>query len=662
MSGTILENLSGRKLSILVSCLLLCQVACFLVGGLYAPLPSGLQTALGIRCRDTPGRQNDTNYFLYSRGKGSCNQVQDNEIEQDPLKMANQLVYVFQMPLPRDNRVLDYTRWQQNLIGVLQVDIAYDSSTELREPPKELQLTIDTRLAYRNKKDADSDWKLYAHSIEQRYLDCHAAHVGLQETLYHCDMIPLFELGALHHSFYLLNLRFPVDTPKQLNLQFGHMHDIQLTAIHQNGGFTKVWLLLKTLLCPFLVGIMLWFWRRVHILQRKPALLEYMLLYLGGALTFQNLPLEYLSLSMEMPYMLLLGDVRQGIFYAMLLSFWLVFAGEHMLIQDSPNKSTIRSRYWKHLSAVVVGCISLFVFDICERGVQLRNPFYSIWATPVGAKVAMSFIVLAGVSGAIYFLFLCFMVWKVFKDIGDKRTSLPSMSQARRLHYEGAVSAIVFTTLGAAYGTAKSGVGIASMSQKHPELIMKAIIPVVMAGIIAIYGLVVAVLLAGSLTKFYKSYHGFLNLSAGLAVGLSGLAAGITIGVVGDAGVRLIYRFKFLMLATLLCAGLTVAGFFMRQMNEEQWKWNNVELQLTSALHTGVYGTWNVYIIALLILYAPSHKQWPTMRHSDETTQSNENIVASAASEEIEFSHLPSDSNPSEISSLTSFTRKVAFD
>lgn len=49
--------------------------------------------------------------------------------------------------------------------------------------------------------------------------------------------------------------------------------------------------------------------------------------------------------------------------------------------------------------------------------------------------------------------------------------------------------------LGAAYGTAKSGTGIAAMSVMRPELIMKSIIPVVMAGIIAIYGLVVAVLI-----------------------------------------------------------------------------------------------------------------------------------------------------------------------
>ncbi|XP_005869432.2 PREDICTED: V-type proton ATPase 16 kDa proteolipid subunit [Myotis brandtii] len=94
------------------------------------------------------------------------------------------------------------------------------------------------------------------------------------------------------------------------------------------------------------------------------------------------------------------------------------------------------------------------------------------------------------------------------------------------------------TALGAAYGTAKSGTGIAAMSVMRPELIMKSIIPVVMAGIIAIYGLVVAVLIANSLNEGISLYRSFLQLGAGLSVGLSGLAAGFAIGIVGDAGVR----------------------------------------------------------------------------------------------------------------------------
>ena len=60
--------------------------------------------------------------------------------------------------------------------------------------------------------------------------------------------------------------------------------------------------------------------------------------------------------------------------------------------------------------------------------------------------------------------------------------------------------------LGAAYGTAKSGTGIAAMSVMRPELIMKSIIPVVMAGIIAIYGLVVAVLIANNISETISLY------------------------------------------------------------------------------------------------------------------------------------------------------------
>merc|ERR1712047_212860 len=81
------------------------------------------------------------------------------------------------------------------------------------------------------------------------------------------------------------------------------------------------------------------------------------------------------------------------------------------------------------------------------------------------------------------------------------------------------------------------------MAVMRPEAIMKSIIPVVMAGIIAIYGVVVAVLIAGQLAPAgvgsdYTLYKGFVHLGAGLSVGLSGLAAGYAIGIVGDAGVR----------------------------------------------------------------------------------------------------------------------------
>ena len=62
---------------------------------------------------------------------------------------------------------------------------------------------------------------------------------------------------------------------------------------------------------------------------------------------------------------------------------------------------------------------------------------------------------------------------------------------------------ILVLGMGAAYGTAKSGVGVASMGVMRPELVMKSIVPVVMAGVLGIYGLIIAAsILRLSLTTY----------------------------------------------------------------------------------------------------------------------------------------------------------------
>ena len=106
--------------------------------------------------------------------------------------------------------------------------------------------------------------------------------------------------------------------------------------------------------------------------------------------------------------------------------------------------------------------------------------------------------------------------------------------------FMGVTSAIVFANLGAAYGTAKSGVGISSMGVMRPDMVMRSIIPVVMAGVLGIYGLITAVIINGKMDQagMYSAYTGFAHLAAGLTVGMSSLAAGLAIGIVGDAGVR----------------------------------------------------------------------------------------------------------------------------
>ena len=108
------------------------------------------------------------------------------------------------------------------------------------------------------------------------------------------------------------------------------------------------------------------------------------------------------------------------------------------------------------------------------------------------------------------------------------------------------IIAYFFTDLGGAYGTAKAGEGIMAMGIRSPELLMKNIIPVVMAGVLGIYGLIVAVILNGKLSApsangglaTYSQFTGYGHLAAGLCCGLSSLASGLAIGISADAGTR----------------------------------------------------------------------------------------------------------------------------
>jgi V-type H+-transporting ATPase proteolipid subunit len=60
-----------------------------------------------------------------------------------------------------------------------------------------------------------------------------------------------------------------------------------------------------------------------------------------------------------------------------------------------------------------------------------------------------------------------------------------------------------------------------------------------MSGIIAVYALVIAVLVASNIgPDNYSLFKGAMHLACGLSVGGSGLAAGYAIGIVGDQGVR----------------------------------------------------------------------------------------------------------------------------
>ena len=82
--------------------------------------------------------------------------------------------------------------------------------------------------------------------------------------------------------------------------------------------------------------------------------------------------------------------------------------------------------------------------------------------------------------------------------------------------------------IGAAYGTAQSAIGVSAISSLYPRFAVKGLLPVIFAGVTAIYGLVIAVIiLTGIKSDSYTLLRGFMDLAAGLSTGLAGLASGI---------------------------------------------------------------------------------------------------------------------------------------
>lgn len=101
----------------------------------------------------------------------------------------------------------------------------------------------------------------------------------------------------------------------------------------------------------------------------------------------------------------------------------------------------------------------------------------------------------------------------------------------------GVAFSIALTAIGSAIGTIKCAYGVIKISQNHPDQIFKGSIAVIMAGIVGIYGLVVAIIAGPSVNYPYHLFRSYANLAGGLSCGLCGLAAGLTIGIAGEIGI-----------------------------------------------------------------------------------------------------------------------------
>jgi hypothetical protein len=71
MAGAIIENMSGRKLAMIGSVLILCQIICFLVGAVFSPAPNNSDQFLATKVTDKEYRYRYEE-FVEVPSKGLC--------------------------------------------------------------------------------------------------------------------------------------------------------------------------------------------------------------------------------------------------------------------------------------------------------------------------------------------------------------------------------------------------------------------------------------------------------------------------------------------------------------------------------------------------------------------------------------------------------------
>ena len=329
---------------------------------------------------------------------------------------------VFSLHIPVNGETL--TRWFSYMLVLL-----YPELKSLAKP-NATQIWFDAKFYHRN--NPNEKWSLSHKKHFQRNYNCEETEYpgGVD---YACEPMNFVELGSVPHKYYLANFKLRKFDANEnvINKDIGIFSHINMPVIYQSPEFTKLWLSLQT--CVFLSQwfVLVWFANRLAQLRRPKTLIEKSILALGISIQIGNCPIQWLALFMEAPWMLLLSDIRQGFAYISLFAFWLVFMSEHLL--DKPRRDNLKN-YALQLSFVLICGLAMFILDYVERGLQLKDPFWSVWDTLHGRNAALVMPIVGGIFGGLYLINLSFIIFKVSYNLFKRQQHFIG-----KLHAEGLI-------------------------------------------------------------------------------------------------------------------------------------------------------------------------------------------------------------------------------
>ena len=95
---------------------------------------------------------------------------------------------------------------------------------------------------------------------------------------------------------------------------------------------------------------------------------------------------------------------------------------------------------------------------------------------------------------------------------------------------------------------------------------------------------------------------------------------------------------------------MTITFFIINNINESHWRFTDNQsgsINYTGGFLTGVYGMWNIYVTAVMIFYAPSHKIKMNAQHYENTDET------------VEFVNIQTKLNSDSTTTSTSRTESV---
>ena len=417
MAGTIMENLSTRKMLMICSGLLVLELVCILIGACVAPRPTHLFQQIARHCED-----DGTEKWLLP---GKCNEITSLDAKsENSVKPEN---VVFALKIPHQNQQM--SRYFQFMLTLLNLRTKYHPQLDITIDSK---IKMDIRVAYSddpNSQVSPKAWKELYTAVETRNLDCSfdKEHIKSSDDAigyeYDCEPLHFMQLGSVPHKYYLVNVRLTPDG----NEKIGSITSFEFITITQTGGFTKVWLSLKCVMFFLMCFPLVWYYNRIQQLERSPSLVEKVILVVAVSIQVLNLPIELFTIFCDATWMLLVSDIRQGLMYVVLLCFWLIFVGEHLMDQANRNKLTA---YKYHMSVITVATLAMLSFELAERGMQIVNPSATIWTNHA---MAYSLLVISAVGATCYLIMLLYLIFRAIRSINYKRRFSLPVDRRKRL-------------------------------------------------------------------------------------------------------------------------------------------------------------------------------------------------------------------------------------